>query len=68
MDARGNTGAIHAEFSTGEEKLAFPIRPEYGEMDYHDNRAEPSEKLMRVLKTSTDALYMYLHLLPESLD
>ena len=52
LDARGNTGAIHAEFSTGEEKLAFPIRPEYGEMDYHDNRAEPSEKLMRVLKTA----------------
>ena len=68
LDARGNTGAIHAEFSTGAEKLAFPIRPDYGELDYRDNRPQPSEKLMRVLKTSADALYMYLHLLPDALE
>lgn len=68
LDARGNTEKIHAEFSTDEEILAFHVNPEYDEYDYHDNVAEPSEKLMQVLKENTDALYMYQHLLPDTLD
>lgn len=68
LDARGNTEKIHAEFSTDEEILAFHVNSEYDEYDYHDNVAEPSEKLMQVLKENTDALYMYQHLLPDTLD
>lgn len=68
LDARGNTEKIHAEFSTDEEILAFHVNPEYDEYDYHDNVAKPSEKLMQVLKENTDALYMYQHLLPDTLD
>jgi len=34
LDARGNKKNVNAQFSIHEEKLAFPIRPEYGEMDY----------------------------------
>ncbi|MCR5835225.1 MAG: hypothetical protein K6G88_01820 [Lachnospiraceae bacterium] len=45
--------------------MAFEVRPKYGEVDYHDNNERPSEKLMEVLKTSNDALEMYLHNLPE---
>lgn len=68
LDARGNTDKIRAEFSTEEEILAFHINPEYDEWDYHDNHGEPSEKLMKVLKDSSDALYMYQHLLPGTLE
>lgn len=68
LDARGNTEKIHAEFSTDEEILAFHVNPEYDEYDYHDNVAKPNEKLMQVLKENTDALYMYQHLLPDTLD
>ncbi len=68
LDALGNTDAIHAEFSLDEEKLAFPARPEMGEYDYHDIHPRPSAKLMHILETSTDALYMYQHLLPDEPD
>ena len=66
LDARGNKEGIQAEFSTGEEILAFPIRSE-GEVDYRDNHARPDPALMKVLKDSTDALDMYLHHLPDQL-
>ena len=66
LDARGNKEGIQAEFSLGEEKLAFPIKS-VGEKDYHDNRPDPDPGLMKVLKESDDALDMYLHHLPDRL-
>lgn len=48
------------------EKLAFYIVSE-GEVDYHDNHAEPDKNLMKVLEGSEDALDMYLHHLPDQL-
>jgi acetylornithine/N-succinyldiaminopimelate aminotransferase len=33
MDARGNSGIINAQFSTGKEQLAFSVHPEYREED-----------------------------------
>lgn len=66
LDARGNKEGVKAEFSLEEEKLAFKISSE-GEVDYKDNHAYPDEKLMLVLKQSTDALDMYLHHLPDTL-
>ncbi len=67
LDARGNKENVAAEFSVDEEILAFEVRTQLGEVDYHDNNAGPSEKLMEVLKTSNDALDMYVHRLPEDL-
>jgi len=49
-----------------EEILAFHICSE-GEIDYHDNHSEPDQGLMKVLETSSDAIDMYLHHLPDSL-
>lgn len=49
LDARGNTNGSHAEFSTDEEYLAFPVRKEYDEIDFPSVFAWP-------LKTTTDAL------------
>ena len=66
LDARGNKEGVEAEFSTEEEKLAFHIVSE-GEVDYHDNHAEPDIKLMQLLEESEDALDMYLHHLPDHL-
>ncbi|WP_331852240.1 hypothetical protein [Streptococcus gallolyticus] len=66
LDARGNKKNVHAEFSLDEEKLAFYPNAE-GEIDYHDNHANPDQGLMTVLEHSTDAIDMYLHHLPDSL-
>ncbi|AEF26481.1 hypothetical protein HMPREF9228_0971 [Bifidobacterium breve ACS-071-V-Sch8b] len=45
--------------------MAFPIRKEYDEVDYKTVYAEPLPQTMSILENSTDALYMYLHSLPE---
>ena len=36
LDARGNTGTIDAQFSLGEERLAFPVDPTKGELFIYD--------------------------------
>jgi len=49
LDARGNKATVHAEFSLEEEKLAFPIREQYAEIDYHDNNSDLDERLIKIL-------------------
>ena len=66
LDARGNKDGVNAQFSLDEEILAFHICSE-GEIDYHNNHAEPDQGLMKVLETSSDAIDMYLHHLPDKL-
>lgn len=57
LDARGNKTGINAQFSIETEQLAFPIRPERGEVDgnivYPDPDAMVVEKL-RKNKTRTE--------------
>lgn len=65
VDARGNKEGVQADFSVDDERLAFPIRKEYDEVDYKTVYAEPLPQTMSILENSTDALYMYLHSLPE---
>lgn len=67
MDARGNKPGVDAQFDLDREQLAFPVRPQIGEVDYGIVYANPAPNLMRVLEESTDAIYMYLHSLPEEL-
>ncbi|MGO4538302.1 transglutaminase-like domain-containing protein [Paenibacillus sp. 2TAB19] len=67
LDARGNKKGIVAEFSLEEERLAFPIRPQYGEIDYPVIFATPSAKTMDVLDQHTNALQMYAQGLPVEL-
>ncbi|SHF40468.1 Transglutaminase-like superfamily protein [Seinonella peptonophila] len=64
LDARGNKPGVHAQFSLTEEKLAFPIREELGEIDYPTIFAKPLQKTIEVLQEHTDCLDMYLHGLP----
>ena len=56
LDARGNKGNVHAEFSLDEEKLAFPIRSQLGEVDYRDNHPDLDERLIMILKESKSIL------------
>ena len=67
LDARGNKEGVNAEFSIDKERLAFPIRAEYDEIDYKTVYAEPLQMTMDILEKSTDAIYMYLHSLPEKI-
>lgn len=49
LDARGNKATVHAQFSLEEEKLAFPAREEYAEIDYHDNNSDLDKRLIKIL-------------------
>lgn len=64
LDARGNKPGINAQFSTGEERLAFPVRSRYGEIDYPPIFSEPLKCTMETLEKSTDCLRMYRQDMP----
>ncbi len=68
FDARGNKPGVDAQFSLGEERLAFAIRPGQGEIDYLRNHAEPHPQIARTLIDNDDALVMYRERLPSSLE
>lgn len=67
LDARGNKKGVHAEFSIDTEQLAFPIRSEYGEVDYATIFRLPNLKTIEALRQNTDFKTMYLHSLPNEL-
>ena len=52
LDARGNKENVNACFSLVEEKLAYQIRSEFGEIDYKDNHADLDERLVSILMES----------------
>ena len=67
LDARGNKSGIDAQFSLDEERLAFPVRPECGEVDYGVNLADPPPVITRTLEANTDCREMYARHLPAEL-
>lgn len=56
LDARGNKESVHADFCLDEEKLAFSIRSELGEVDYRDNNPNLDDRLIKILKESKNIL------------
>lgn len=58
MDARGNKETVHAEFDTEKEILAFPVRKELLEIDYHDNHPDLDERLQRLLWENENVLML----------
>ena len=56
LDARGNKENINAYFSLDGEQLAYTIRSELGEIDYHDNRSDLDERLINILNQSGNIL------------
>ncbi|MCL2577582.1 MAG: transglutaminase family protein [Defluviitaleaceae bacterium] len=49
LDARGNKQNVNSHFSIHEEKLAFPIRAEYGEVDYPVIHFQTHKKITEVM-------------------
>lgn len=59
LDARGNRDKVHAEFGIDEERLAFMIRPEFGEIDYKDNHPDLDKRLCTILEESNNILQIH---------
>ncbi|TXS49673.1 transglutaminase domain-containing protein [Streptomyces sp. OR43] len=54
QDPRGNKPGVDARFSLHEEQLAWPVRPELGEIDYPTLYAAPHPAVLWGLRTSAD--------------
>lgn len=54
VDPRGNKPGIDAQFSLKEERLAWSVREESGEVDYPVIHAAPPQVLLQALKTARD--------------
>lgn len=51
LDARGNKPGVNAQFSIDSEMLAFPIRPEKGEVDVPVIYADPDTEIVKILQS-----------------
>ncbi|MCW2914984.1 MAG: transglutaminase domain protein [Actinomycetia bacterium] len=56
VDPRGNKPGVQAEFSLGEERLAYRVRPELGEIDYPEVYASPHPAVLDALQRHDDCL------------
>ncbi|MGE5390036.1 MAG: transglutaminase-like domain-containing protein [Deltaproteobacteria bacterium] len=59
LDARGNKPGVEARFSAEQEKLAFPVREEYGEKDFFVVYRQPSARTIDALRLSSDCQMLY---------
>ncbi|MFE1345555.1 transglutaminase family protein [Streptomyces sp. NPDC058757] len=60
QDVRGNVPpGVDAQFSTGEERLAWTVRPEVNEVDYPVLYAEPHPVVLRALRAATDRPHLW---------
>ena len=51
LDARGNKPGVDAQFSIDSEQLAFPIRPEKGEVDNFVIYPDPDTEVVKALRS-----------------
>ncbi|AXE76492.1 transglutaminase domain-containing protein [Streptomyces atratus] len=54
QDPRGNKPGVDAHFSLDEERLAWPVRPEFNEVDYPVLYAAPHPAVLRGLRSAED--------------
>ncbi|NML54660.1 transglutaminase family protein [Streptomyces sp. R302] len=60
QDVRGNVPpGVDAQFSLGEERLAWAVRPEFNEVDYPDLYDEPHPVVLRTLQAAPDRPYLW---------
>ncbi|MFF9476835.1 transglutaminase family protein [Streptomyces roseolus] len=60
QDVRGNVPpGVDAQFSVGEERLAWVVRPEVNEVDYPVLYAEPHPVVLRALQAATDRPHLW---------
>ncbi|MEU3772540.1 transglutaminase family protein [Streptomyces sp. NPDC032472] len=62
QDPRGNKSGVDARFSLDAERLAFPVRPELGEIDYPELYATPHPVVLKVLRESADRSRLWQNL------
>jgi transglutaminase superfamily protein len=65
LDARGNKSGIRAEFDLSCERLAYAVRPEFGECDYPEINAEPAACVIQYLARSRSIAELNADLLPD---
>lgn len=68
LDSRGNKPGVDAQFSMDEERLAFPVRPELGEVDERVVHARPLASTVAVLQGCSAMTEVYRTGLPSSFD
>jgi transglutaminase-like putative cysteine protease len=68
FDARGNKPGVDAQFSLTEERLAFPVRPELGEVDERVVHARPFASTVTVLQGHSKMTEVYRTGLPSQLE
>ncbi|MBC8135646.1 MAG: transglutaminase family protein [Fibrella sp.] len=68
IDARGNKPGVNAQYSVNKEMLAFPIRPELGEMDYPWNFDTPPAPIRDFYALQGSISDLYARCLPGSLE
>lgn len=54
LDPRGNKPGVDARFDLDHEQLAFPVRPELGEINYPELYAAPHPAVLSALQDSAD--------------
>ncbi|MDX2296937.1 MULTISPECIES: transglutaminase-like domain-containing protein [Streptomyces] len=60
QDVRGNVPpGVDARFSLGEERLAWTVRPEFGEVDYPVLYAGPHPVVLRALRAAPDRPHLW---------
>lgn len=67
FDARGNRAGVDARFSLDEERLAFPVRAEFDEVDYLRNEPDAHPLVVAALAAHDDARELMAGGLPSAL-
>ncbi|MER8098187.1 transglutaminase domain-containing protein [Streptomyces goshikiensis] len=62
LDPRGNKPGVDAQFSLDRERLAFPVRPELGELDHPGLYAAPHPAVLTALRGSADRRELWRNL------
>ncbi len=55
VDPRGNKPGIDSQFSVRPERLAYPIRPEWGEVDYPNIFITPRPSVLEAMRGARDS-------------
>ncbi|WP_407840411.1 transglutaminase family protein [Streptomyces sp. DSM 116496] len=62
VDPRGNKPGVDAQFTLDHEQLAFPVRPELGEIDYPGLYAAAHPAPLKALRESVDRAQLWRNL------
>ena len=62
IDSRGNKEGVDAQFTPPNEKLAFRVRPEFGEIDYETIFIEPDLNVIDSLRDAKNLSALKLNL------